>query len=377
MQKQEPQNSQFSFFDEVEIPKENLQKCFNLDYYEDKINLCTPGSENDFRWRSLSNYMIKVYKFYNILMSQLNSTIDNPVNSNNFKNVKFNDYLIEKYAIELLDQEKRLMITFGKNPEKIAKKIEKHKALQELRNYGAKCWLLYQNYKRENFYHAIIDFKSRNATKDLSINRNIALMYVGHVKTKSFVKSKIKGYFSTNRAVNPFMEKYPTSIGIYANLNAESLFTEIMHTFNGYDYLENEQFFAEQVPQLTEENAIKVVELYKNYEDIKRVYKTLANKLLLKQQGYQINYVDEDAMIYFKKRQNLFELAVKYKHQLLDVFEMAEQNSQYAFVLKEVHLLNKLLQQIELHQDYYTQIEEDKKLKRQQFINNNPSFNID
>ena len=369
MPKEEVLQNQYSFFDETQTPKkESTPKCFDLSYYEDKINICTPGSDNDFAWRSLSNYMLKVYKFYNMLMSQLNSTIDNPVAEAEFKKVEFNSYLIDKYATELLEQEKKLMITFSKSPEKIAKKIEKHEALKDLRNYGAKCWLLYNNYKRENFYHAVIDFKSRNATKDLSKNRNIALMYVGHAKTKSFVKSKIKGYFSTNRAVNPFMEKHPTSIGIYANFNAEKAFKEIMQTFNGYVYEDNEPFFEDQLPLLTEQNAIDVVKVYKNYADIKRVYKTLILKYEEFKNGYDINYIDEETLISSNIRQNLFELAEKYRNQLNNIFEMARQNSEYAFVLKDEHLLNKLNNVIDLHAENYYRIKKQKEEARKTFL---------
>ena len=377
MPKEEVLQNQYSFFEEAhQQPKETTPKCFKLDYYEDKINLCTPGSENDYAWRSLCNYMLKVQKFYNALMSQLNSTIDNPIKDADFKKVDFSTYIIDKYAIELLEQEKKLMITFSKSPEKIAKKIEKHEALKEIRNYGAKCWLLYNNFKRENFYHSVIDFKSRNATKDLSKNRNIALMYVGHVKTKSFVKSKIKDYFSTNRIVNPFMEKHPTSIGIYANFNAEKAFKEIMQTFNGYVFEDNEPFFEDQLPLLTEPNAIEVVEAYKNYAEIKRVYKTLISKYEELKNGYEINYTDEDTLISSNVRQNLFEMAEKYSSQLNAVFEMAKQNPDYAFVLKDEHLINKLNQVINLHADNYNKIKQQKEEARKAFFGTHNNLNI-
>ena len=371
---QKPLDSQISVFENLAQKQTrvvtDLPKCFNLDYYEDKIARCSPGSDNDFIWRSLSNYMLKVNKFYNALMIKLNESIIQPVDLPNFITPAKMPDPIELMAKQLMEQEKKLMQCFNNSSTKFEKKLEKHTTLQELRNYGAKCWLLYQNLTRDNFYHAIIDFKTRNANKNLNNQRNIALMYVGHIKTRNFVRTKVKDYFSTNRNINPFKEKQPHSIGLYANIKEEPLFEDIITTFNGYNYREHETFFAEKLPTLTDEKAKKVVEFYANYADVKNVYKRLFHILEQHQEGYVVDFIDLQHLQTTGKRRDLFVTAEKYLNQLNELFALAEVDEQYQFVLKDVHLQNKLCLALNNCEGIYSSIKQTQKQNLAKFKNN-------
>lgn len=348
------QASIFELKEEQENKQElNLPKCFNDDYYEDKINRCDHGSDNWYRWSSLRRYMLKVKTFYIALMVKLNTSIDKPVNLPGYIKLEENPKPIDMKAKDLQEQEEKLMKCFDDSNSKFEKKLEKHSTLQELREYGAKCWLLYQNLTRDNYYHAIIDFKSRNEDKDLTVERNIALLFVGHTKTKSFVKTKVKDYFSTNRLVNPFKEKQPKSIGVYANLPTEPLFASIMETFNGYNYLENEEWFKNIIPQLTDEKAIQVVEFYKNYSHIKVVYKKLLYIAKNYNDGYEADFLDYDYIEKTSKKRYYVPMAEEYLTQINSLFQMAEKNEEYAFVLKDKHLQHKLIQALSLCSPIY------------------------
>lgn len=331
---------------EVEtIKASDLPKCFDLNYYIKHQEQCDEKSTNWYRWGSLRIYAHIVKNLYILLMRKLNSTTCKPVSLPQYvENANINE-IVDILIKKLEEQEAHLFQSFNRDPSKVEKKFEKHQTLKELREYGAMCWLLYQNQTRENFYHAVVDFKTRNEDKDLAIDRNAALLYVGHIKTKNFVKTKVSNYFSTNRIVNPFQEKHPVSNVIYANIKTEPLFEKIMKTLNGYNYLEQEEWFKERLPEVTDENAKKVINFYTNYPDVKNVYKKLFQiKDVLSSSYYNI----EINSIYFdidNDKRDFFETAEKYLKQVEELSVLSCENEEYEFLKKDcLFVKNKLLQ---------------------------------
>jgi len=329
---------------------------------------CDEKSSNWYRWGSLRIYAHLVKKVYISLIKRLNSTTCKPVKLHSYiEKAEINDS-IDVLIKKLEMQEANLFQSFNKEPSKVERKFEKHQTLKELREYGALCWLMYQNQTRENFYHAIVDFKTRNQDKDLAIDRNAALLYVGHVKTKNFVKTKVSNYFSTNRIVNPFQEKHPTSNVIYANIKTEPLFEKLMSTLNGYNYLEKEEWFAERLQTLKDENAIKVVDFYKNYPDVKKVYKKLFDiKETLSGEYYNV----EINSIYFdinNNKRDFFEVAESYLKQVEELLTMSSENEEYSFIKKDcVFLQNKLMQALNENKSFHDEMTRKRELSIKNF----------
>ena len=344
---------------------EDLPKCFNLNYYLQHQDQCDEKSTNWYRWGSLRIYAQKIKTIYAILLKTLNSTISKPVKLPKY--VEDADLIvpIDMFMKQLEEQEANLFKSFNKDPSKVEKKFEKHQTLKELREYGAICWLMWQNQTRDNFYHSIVDFQTRNQDKDLAIDRNTALLYVGHVKTKNFIKTKVSNYFSTNRVVNPFQEKHSTSNVIYANIETEPLFEKLMSTLNGYKYLEKEEWFKERLQEVTDENALKVINFYKNYPDVKYVYKKLFN---IKEKLSNCCYENETIMIYFdpyQDKRDFFDVAQNYLEQVEELLVLSSKLEEYSFINKDcVFLKSKLIQALNENIEFHEQMLEKKEMAR-------------
>ena len=97
----------------------------------------------------------------------------------------------------------------------------KHRSVRELRDYAAKAWLVYDNFVEDNFFHSVVDFKTRNADKDMTLDRNIALVCAGHYKAKYLLENKISTYFSTKAIKTPFLNKHNVSARLYKELNSK------------------------------------------------------------------------------------------------------------------------------------------------------------
>lgn len=365
--------SQISIYD-IEQEKneteqnEEVPKCFNINYYLQHQEQCDEKSSNWYKWGSLRIYAYLVKKVYILLLRKLNSTTCKPVKLPKYiEKTEINDTL-EVLIKKLEMQEANLFQSFNKEPNKVAKKFEKHQTLKELREFGAMCWLMYQNQTRENFYHAIVDFKTRNEDKDLSIDRNTALLYVGHVKTKNFVKTKVSNYFSTNRIVNPFQEKHPTSNAIYANIQTEPLFEKLMSTLNGYNYLEKEEWFEERLKEITDENASGVINFYKNYPDVKKVYKKLFQ---IKETLSGEYYNAEINTIYFdinNNKRDFFEVAKTYLKQVEELLTISSQLEEYSFIKKDcMFLQNKLMQALSENKIFHDEMLSRREISRKKF----------
>ncbi|MBO5954794.1 MAG: hypothetical protein J6Q13_02350 [Clostridia bacterium] len=358
----QPLTSQISISDiEQEInvtPQiEDLPKCFNLNYYLQHQEQCDEKSTNWYRWGSLRIYAHLVKNLYIKLIKQLNSTTCQPVILPKYIESAKVDAPIDLLIKQLEEQEASLFQSFNKDPSKVEKKFEKHQTLKELREYGAMCWLMWQNQTRDNFYHSIVDFQIRNQDKDLAIDRNTALLYVGHVKTKNFIKTKVSNYFSTNRTVNPFKEKHPISNVIYANIKTEPLFEKLMSTLNGYKYLEREEWFKDRLQEITDEKAGKVINFYKNYPDVKYVYKNLLN---IKETLSEHCYEHETIAIYFdayQDKRDFFNVAENYLEQIEELLVLSSQFEEYSFINKDcMFLKSKLMQALNENKEFHDEM---------------------
>jgi len=348
--------------------QEKMPKAFDYYYYHKKIEHYQEGSKDNIRWKSYLLYALRVKDLYIALTKALNETIYSPVSLPRYVRNKKDLPQIEELAKKLEEQEKRLAIMLGKDASKINNACEKHSTIKELREYGAKCWLMLRNYQTDNFYHAVIDFKTRNEDKDLSVDRNIALLYMGHAKTKNFVKTKIKNYFATKGMKTPFKNDHPQTSLIYANMDSEKLFDEIINSFNGYDYKEKEEWFEENLKTVKDEKAKQVIEFYSNYPHVKNVYKQLFSVYELSKSG------EANISSWFRDMLDpsidYFVEAKKCLVRVEELLYMAEQNEEYSFLLKDCNFLkNKLTKAIDLNQNIYNQMIEQSKNNINKFKN--------
>jgi len=371
-----------SYYTHDKVQDISYPKALSKKYYEEHRNKSENGSKDWYVWNSFGKYAQAVREFYCAVMAVLNKTVYMPVDLPEYiletasltgKELETNMPMLEALAQNMVKAEDELLTCLDRNRTSIAARCNKHKTLNELRDYAAKAWMVYDNFKVDNFYHAVIDFNSRNQDKDMTKDRDIALVTMGHYKAKNFVRTKVNGYFSTNAAKTPFQNRHGRSIRIYEDLDAGKLFTELMEMFNGYNYQEREEEIKILSQNATEELPKQIIEFYKNFADVKRVYKKLLYMFKEYQEGYVIdNYTDESYLVKTGMRRNLYEVAVNYFKELTHILTRAQEVEGYKFVLKDIYLLEKLEEAIEKHKDIYAELENNKQQAMKHFgLSNN------
>lgn len=366
---QTPQISIFEIEKEIkstDMTEEQMPKPFQYLYYKGNIEKCDEGSKNSFRWKSLLTYAMIVKDFYTALCIEFNRTLDNPIALPEYMRNRHSLTSIDEIAQKLDEQEKKLFQTFDKDAEKIERKCEKHATLSKLREYAAISWMIYHNLKRENFYHTIIDYQTQKEKLNLSLDEDVAYMFMCHAKAENFVKTKVKGFYSTSPTRHPFVSMHPQTFRIYANMPAEKLFDEFVKNFNGYNYKENNDYVNDIIKNVTDENALQIIEFYKNYADIKYVYKKLfyINKQLEEYPNLSRVFIDID-----NNRRDIFDASTHYFEQVSKLLNMASENEKYSFVVEDCSfILEKLAEAIQLNYDAH----EDERIRREEALKNFP-----
>lgn len=366
---QMPSATQISLF---EIKQEDLQpkqeteipKMFTEEYYFKNIARCDEKSDNDYRWRSLRHYAGLVKSFYFKLTEVFNKTLDKPIELPTY--MQRNPILTEldELAQKLEEQEIKTLKCFKNDTSKIERKCERHQTLRSLRECGAKCWMLYHNLKRENFYSNIIGYKTKIHNEIKSEDAKTALVYSHHIKTKNFITTKVKNYFSKDSYFGVHVNLHPATINFYANMKAEPLFDEIIEFFGGYDFRKNEEEQEEKIATVKDENALMVIELFKNYSDIKKVYKNLIHtnkdlKEYYNQHIFMAFHDWEDSSIDF------FNKAKDYLNLVCEIEKMAKENVEYSFVVDDCkHLSEKLGEAINMNEKFHEEMLQERKEAR-------------
>ena len=360
----QPESSQISIFEmgktvkHTETAEELTPKPFQYLYYAGNIEKCDDGSKNSFRWKSLLTYAMLVKDFYTALSIEFNRTLENPIELPDYMKNRHSLSSIDEIAQKLNEQEKRLFVTFDKDPSKVVAKCEKHQTLKRLREYAAMSWMLYHNLKRENYYHMIVDYKSQIENLDLTKDEDIANLFMFHMKTKNFVETKVQGYFSVNGFRRPFASMHPQTYGLYYGVQAEPLFDELIATFDGYNFKENKTKFPALLTDVQDEHAKMVINLYKKYSDIKYVYKKLfyISNQLKEYPETSCPFVDID-----NNNRDLFVASTEYFTQVNDVLNMIETDSRFNYVYEDaIFILEKLAEAISLTNVEYDRIQKRK-----------------
>lgn len=218
-------------------------------YYEDLQEKADYKSKDWYLSIYLKKYAMAVRNFYCSVMVAFNNTLYQPIEMPDYakksasfmaKDLNTNIPTLEKLAGNLSAVEAELLEGLYRNNTSMEARCNKHKHIKQLRDFAATAWMLYDNLTTDNFYHAIVDFKTRNEDKDMTQDRNIALVSMGHYKTKNFVKTKVNNYFLTSGSRTPFVYKHGNKIRLYQGLNGNDIFTQVIKTFGGYNYEENE-----------------------------------------------------------------------------------------------------------------------------------------
>lgn len=351
-------------------------KPLTIGYYEEKINQYPYKSKDWYLWIAFKNYAEAVKNFYCAVMKSFNKTLYRPIRLPEYldktflpgndlsKNIERLDYLSQ----ELVKAERSLIDSLDMNRTSITARCNKHAALRDLRELSAIGWLVYYNMKRDNFYHSVVNFKSKNEDKDLTKDRDVSLLYMGHMKTKNFVKTKVKGFFSASARNGQFKNLQPKSSKLYEDVNPEIMFERVMLQFDGYNYQDKEEWFAENLSNVTDEKALMVINFYKHYADVKIIYKKMLHAFNEAEahKSFANIYIDID-----NPNRDIFETAQKYYLEVSALLEMAKQNEEYSFVVKDcLFIQNKLNQAIQMNKKPH----EDMVKQREEAIKNFPSF---
>ena len=347
-------------------------KALSEGYYLDLKDRSEFKSKDWYLSTPFKNYACAVRNLYCAVLVAFNNTIHQPIelpeyvkNSAGFmaKNLEVNIPTLENLAQALTVAEKELMESLSRNNTTMDARCNKHKHIKQLRDFAAKAWLIYDNLKTDNFYHAIVDFKTRNADKDMNLDRNIALVSTGHYKTKNFVKTKVNGYFATSGARTPFVYKHGNSIKLYKGLIAKELFGEIMEMFGGYNYEQNEETLTCLQTNVVDEKAKAVIEFYKNYADVKQIYKAVFNIIDDLNKGYDVNYIDMEYLEINDEKRDVYVQA-----EINTLLKIVEVDDEYSFIVKDcMYLQNKLNQALTEIEPYHTQFEESKQKRLEEF----------
>lgn len=346
-------------------------KALSESYYSDLQARAEYKSKDYYLSFPLKKYAIAVRSFYCAVISAFNNTVHQPIDLPDFVkdsstymsvNTEANLQVLENLANNLTLAEQELIEVLSRNNTTMTARCNKHSHIKQLRDFAATAWMVYDNFKVDNFYHAIVDFKTRNADKDMNLDRNIALVSMGHYKAKNFVKTKVNNYFATTGVKTPFINKHGNKIRLYENVNSKELFNSLIEMFDGYNYENNEENLIDLQQNVIDTNAQKVIDFYKNYADVKHIYKKLFNIVNNLNSGDEIEFVDIDYLISNDVRRNIYEQGIVYLNQVKELLNIAELNQDYKFILKDcVHLQNKLTQALTEIQPYYLQ--NNKKIK--------------
>lgn len=348
-----------------------MPKHFQDSYYQKNIDRCDKRSVNDFRWRSLYKYAMLIKNFYIKLFEEFNNTLDNPIEVPTYvKNFRVFGEL-ETIAHAVKEQEIKLLRTFDNDPSKIIAKCEKHSTLRMLRETGAKCWMMYLNLTRENYYKTIVNYKEKDKEKVKTEDSKTALNYFHYSKAKAFNAQKIKHFFSLTHPNAVFKKVHPETIGVYSGIKAEPLFEEIINTFNGYNFKQEESELNKKIDGVENEIAKRIIHFYKNYENVKRCYKKLifmANQLESGVKYYSvIDYYNVET-----GRDDAFILADNYLNELTELCEMIvdDQNYEYLFVMDDIiFLCDKLDGALKPHRELHQSLQDLHKQRVENFKN--------
>jgi len=359
----------------VEFPK-----YFKDEYYETMRENSQYKSKDWYLSFALEKYAKAVKDLYCSTLMCLNNLVYQPVEMPNyvvssskceFKDLETNLPILNQLAKNLEEAEAKLIDSLSINKTSISARCNKSKTINELRNCAAKAWLMYDNLCYDKFFHSVVDFNTRNATKDMSVERNIALISVGHYKAENYVKTKIKNYFSTTARRTPFLDKHGKSVKLYTDVNAEAMFFNLMTFFNGYNYQENETNIIELQQKVTQVDAKKVIEFYKNYGDVKNVYKrvfVLINKIYQGQK--ELDFLDYEYLEKTLEKRDVYQQAKIYLGMVAELHKLS-QKEEYAFLNKDCkHFKEKLTEAINLIEPIYIMQNQEKQKKLENFKKN-------
>ena len=328
-------------------------KALYSDYYSEKIERAEYKSKDWFLWCAFSKYAKAVRDFYCSTMYVFNKTIHQKVELENYinqttkcKGAQFSDDLqmLDILANALSSAEKDLRKSMEINRTSIDARCNRHKKLQQLREYAATAWLVYDNFKVDNYFHAVVDFKTKNADKDMTQDRNIALVSMGHYKAKNFARTKVDGYFNTRGFKTPFKSKHGSNVELYENLDAGDLFENLLTIFNGYVWQQNEQQLEELQTQVTDKRAKAIIQIYKNFADIKYIYKKLHNLAEeVKKQPALYNYNNLREILKGGAERNIYMVGARYLAELEKVSNLCDGAEEYEFFTKDVVFLKQRL----------------------------------
>ena len=356
-------------------------------YYENMRNNAEYKSKDWYLSFALESYANAVRKFYCSTMQALNNLVFAPINLPNYitqsseceiNNAEYNLATLQGLAKDLEEKELKLLESLSINRTTMSARCNKSATINELRNFAAKAWLVYDNLKEDKFFHSVVDFKSRNADKDMNVDRNIALVCTGHYKSKNYVKTKLKNYFSTTATKTPFVNKHGETIKLYLNLSAEDLFFNLMTMFNGYNYQENEEYITQLQQKVTDKKAMLVIDFYKNYADVKSVYKAVFFIVDEINNGNEstLDFVDYNHLKQTDQKRDVYLQAKIYLEKVNELYALAQED-EYSFLIKDcLHLKHKLTEAIKLiephHQKYLQRREENLKNFKKKFPDLNP-----
>lgn len=367
--KQSENKTQPQVKEKVQYKRDNNKtpKAFSTSYYIANAQKSEQNSFNEKLWSCLLEYSQAVFELYKAVVKEFNNKLTKPIELPEY--IADEEYLgLEIRADELYSAEQKLVELFKRYDVLPNKKISAHNTLQNLRKYAAQTWMLYDNLKSDNYFKNMVEQGEKYNELDLTQEHNVVRAFRGHKKVENFINDKIVSYFSQT-GKSPAKRNRAQSLSLYTNINPQELLQDFVKSFNGYPHIEKAKEILPLVDKLQSKEALKVVNFYKHYSDLKFVYKKLR---------YKYNNINEntDFVLYYYdsstgKERDLYETAKFYLKEVLTLKQLCNTNSNYSYLKDDLAFFEEhLTQTIEYNTEFHA-----KALKAEQdMLNNNPAL---
>ncbi len=249
----------------------DLPKEFDSQYYIEKQN---QYSKNDFRspyweWYRLRQYSKAVFDMYKNIAYQFYSTFSEDVDNIDLpkfvlrenKNVNF-----DALAKVLDNVENELIAQFSRNNRTVQAKINRHKPLENLQNYGMNTWLMY------HILNKSIDIPLKNALRFkqayLQTDENNSLDLIRIYRGCKILQRNYLIYLRPN-----FMKNQGHYL--YEDMDITLKYDELVKSLGGVTSNECEEILSSIRPKIanikdTSTGIKKLIEFYHRFDDIYR-----------------------------------------------------------------------------------------------------------
>ena len=220
-----------------EKPKLKVPRAFDESYYENHIEKAHTDYNHDKKyilyWEQLGRYEKEAYKFYTCVMCDFYKSIHQEDKMPDFIKQRMDEtYDLEEVVKNFQRTEEetiKLLVRQGKDIEKV---FEKHKRLQELREFTATAWLIYTDAENQKYLHRLVKMQRKFNELGKAQEDGVVAFYAGHTRAKYYVPKHFLTFFNPN---GDFAKSRPALGVMYKAVNSNNIYENLLMDIDGYN----------------------------------------------------------------------------------------------------------------------------------------------